>query len=301
MENENKNQCPRCFRIFSSQQRLQSHLRRKLPCKYSEFAAPVPEYANENSMIHLAKSQNLTLEPNSQCICEFCGVCFTQKYNLTKHQKYNCKKIKECLLNDSKSIYDLKKTVSLLVEKIAQLEEKPSNTNIVNNNLQVICVNHNDNYLDMLSEQWNDFDKALEYIKDCALSHLIGDCKLIEKIYLEGYNSHKHQFPPSIHYTDKNRTKIAYFNEKKEKMIDNKGIILGKKLANNLQNSYLKGVNHLINENLNNHKCPNKLLEDYDLQTWNSHIYELSDPKYQKKLMSQLNIPNHNPLTTKEF
>jgi hypothetical protein len=39
---------------------------------------------------------------------------------------------------------------------------------------------------------------------------------------------------------------------------------------------------------------PNKLLDDYDLQTWNAHIYELSDCKYQKKLVGQLDIPNKN-------
>jgi uncharacterized protein YbcI len=85
----------------------------------------------------------------------------------------------------------------------------------------------------MLTTKWNNFDKALDYIKDCALSHLNGDCKLVEKIYLSEDNNKS-----SIYYIDKNRTKIVYFNENKDKVIDNKGILLGKKLANNLQNSW---------------------------------------------------------------
>ena len=32
----------------------------------------------------------------------------------------------------------------------------------------------------MLTEKWKSFDKALEYIKDCALSNLSGDCQLIK-------------------------------------------------------------------------------------------------------------------------
>src|SRR5260221_64032 len=75
----------------------------------------------------------------------------------------------------------------------------------------------------------------------------------------------------SIYFIDKNRTRIEYFNEKKEKMRENKELF-GRKLANNLQNSYLKGINYLITQNLDNRQCPNKFLEDYDIQSWNSHI-----------------------------
>ena len=93
-----------------------------------------------------------------------------------------------------------------------------------------------------------------------------------------------------MHYTDKSRTRIQYYNEKKELVKETKELF-GRKLANNLQNSYLKGVNFLLTRNLENRGCPNKFLEEYDLQTWNGHIYELSDVKYQKKFINQLDIP----------
>ena len=139
--NNNKNRCPRCLHNFSSPQRLQSHLRRKLPCKYSELSPP--KQVNENSphswgdrfprdLNHEAPPKLNTHLKNITCekvkfICEFCGICFTQKYNLNKHQKYNCKKLTQSVLTDDTSISDLKKTVSLLVDKIAKLEENPSN------------------------------------------------------------------------------------------------------------------------------------------------------------------------------
>ena len=139
----------------------------------------------------------------------------------------------------------------------------------------------------MLTDRLGDFSKALEYIRDCALSNLTGDCKLITKIYFsEGISEQN-----NIYYTDKGRTRIAYFNEKEEKSIDSTELF-GRKLANNLQNSYLKGVNHLINQNLNNRQCPNKFLEEYDIQTWNQHIYELSNQKYQRKILNNLNLPS---------
>ena len=225
-------------------------------------------------------------------ICPSCGKSFTRRDNMLVHQKKSCKVVKELqtrkLINKAtrgllEQNCDLEEKLKSLEQRMINLEEKPSNIT-VNNQLQVVCVGNNDNYLDMLTEDWG-FDRALGFIKDCALSNLTGDCKLIEKIYLDNHES--------ITYLDKNRTKLTYFDEKQNKIVDIRGTQLGKKLANNLQNSYLKGVNYLINQNLMNRACPNRFLEDYDIQAWNQHIYELSDSRYQRKILSQLEIPEH--------
>ena len=73
---------------------------------------------------------------------------------------------------------------------------------------------------------WYTFFKKV--IKDCALSNLSGDCQLIKRMYLTNNND--------VHFIDKSRTRIEYFTEKKEKIIDSKELF-GRKLANNLQNS----------------------------------------------------------------
>ncbi len=253
---------------------------------------------------HKHTKHNLTKRKKYRC--EYCGFRFTRKDNMKAHQRKSCRVLVkgENFIESSpppspsppepaRSLPQEKKTpqhlaleakVEMLEKQIAQLMDKP---NVINNQniLQVVCVGNNDNYLDMLTEQWG-FDKALGFIRDCALSNVSGDCKLIEKIYLDDDQT-------TIRYVDRSKTKIEYFNERREKVIDNKGLQLGKKLANNLQNSYLKGVNYLINNNLENKVCTNKFLEDYDLQTWNQHIYELSDTRYQKRIVNQLNIP-HN-------
>ena len=286
--------CPKCLHNFSRSNRLQSHLNRKKPCVEVSTPQKQPD----------------------PIICTYCQKPFARKDNLLAHLKNNrCPQfnieaklltLEKKLTEKDKQITEKDKQIAELIEKnplsdqsptlsekVATLvkemadlktdiKENPRINNQINNQiLQVVCVGQNDNYLDMLTQQLGDFDKALEYIKDCALSDLSGDCKLIGKMYLNG---------ETVQFTDKNRTKITYYNENKEKIVDSKELF-GKKIANNLQNSYLKGVNHLINQNLENRRCPNKFLEEYDLQTWNQHIYSLSDIKYQKQLVNHLDIP----------
>ena len=197
--------------------------------------------------------------------CEYCRGGFTRKDSLNRHQKNGCKVIKltsNDLLPRKDSEINLQETLMAFTKKVEAdrlkdkkiyeemitnkitAELKNKQFNVTNNQvLQVVCVGNNDNYLDMLTEQL-DFERALGFIRECALSSLSGDCRLIERIYLNQNNE------SGIHYVDKNRTKLEYYNEKKEKIIDHRGFLLGKKLANNLQNSYLKGVNYLITQNL---------------------------------------------------
>jgi hypothetical protein len=112
------------------------------------------------------------------------------------------------------------------------------NKSPINQTLNIICVTGHDNYLDMLTDRMGDFNQAIEYIKDCALSDLVGDCKLIEKIY----GNHRHELSFTIH---PKQSKVTYHNEQSEKITESKDSF-AKKLANNLQNSYLKGINLII-------------------------------------------------------
>ncbi len=300
-ENQEKNYiCHVCQKHFKHLHHLKSHLNRKNPCVFSEKAI-------DNDYIN----------------CDYCNKKFTKKGNLLIHlKKQRCTKIPIGYFNDvefnsSDITYDLTERLIILenqlaekderiaekderiahltensfptsyvLEKLEKFEQKfaeiTENPRIIQNNLQIVCVGQNDNYLDMLTQQWGNFNKALEYIRSCALSSLVGDCKLLEKIYITDQ-------PNSIQYINKGKTKIQYFDENNNKIVDNK-IGFGKKIANNLQNSYLKGINHLINDNLDNNRCPNKFLDNYDLQTWNQHIYELSNVNYHKKIVDNLNI-----------
>ena len=284
--------CQICLKSFSRSNRLQSHLNKKKPCKpplaidppsqpsscnpsstIKKEKAPPFEFSKGPPIKITLKSQKITLKDEIILLKEQIA---SQNIQLTQLAET------QIPLKTLELLEEIREQVSHNNKQIAELKEKP----MVNNQiLQIVCVGQNDNYLDMLTQQYGNFERALEFIKDCALSQLSGDCKLINKIYFE---SQKNQ--PSIQFLDKKRTKIEYFNEKKEKISDSKEMF-SRRIANNLQNSYLKGVNHLINKNLESRGCPNKFLDDYDIQEWNSHIYTLSDEKYQKKIVNQLNIP----------
>ena len=134
-------------------------------------------------------------------ICEYCNKQFSNKHNLLKHIKLNrCLSKNNHQINDSlilnefkKEICDLKNIIknkendhqitSKLIEQqvqkqlqiqeekfekqIKELKNKPSNINQI---LQVVCLGNNDNYLDMLTDRFSNFDQAISYIKNCALS-----------------------------------------------------------------------------------------------------------------------------------
>ena len=296
---DTKNQCPKCLKIFSSPQRLRSHSESKKNCqiKLGKFVCQFCQKSFSRKFYlnkHLEKHKDSTSDPiDNQTVKPLFPIKLILKTNhdtndptnqlnfLKKQADEQTHIIAQLVEKQNQKITELiESKIAEQNQKIAELMQKPHN--VINNNLNIICVGQNDNYLDMLTQQLG-FDRAIEYIKDCALSSLTGDCKLIEKIYIENH-------PESITYIDKKRAKIQYFDENGNKIIDNKAQF-GRKVANNLQNSYLKGINHLITENLNNKRCPNKFLEDYDIQAWNQHIFDLSELGYQKKIVNNLNIP----------
>ena len=163
-----------------------------------------------------------------------------------------------------------------------RLEELAREPRIQNNILQVVCVGPNDNYLDMLTDHCG-FAQALEYVKACALSDINGDVRLLQKIYFTGNEDN-----PPIRFLDKKRNKASFRDENKKQINDPSGHILSQRLGNNLQNTYLKGINHLITKNIENRQCPNKFLDDFDLITWNQHIYDLSNADRRRKIVKQL-------------
>jgi hypothetical protein len=232
--------------------------------------------------INNVHSQERDIKCEKKFPCPLCERSFTRKYDMEKHIRTQHPRQEETPLHNETIVSELISRINQLEENICELKNKPS----TNQTLNVICVTGHDNYLDMLTDRLGDFNQAIEYIKDCALSNLAGDCKLIEKIY----TNQNHEMSFTINLKQSN---VTYHNEHQEKVTEPKGQFI-RKLANNLQNSYLKGINSLIDDNLNQRRNPNQLLADYDLVEWNRHIYQLSDTQHQRKLLSQLNLVTTN-------
>jgi Zn-finger nucleic acid-binding protein len=287
-------QCPRCLQLFKKKYNLTRHLSRVYLC---DIVHQISNKTNETSRNY----DQQPFDPET-AICQYCNIRLKHKRNLNRHYDTCASKVRiasvspdlhdeinqlRVQLNDIKLCQKASQQTSTsnddIRKQLEELKKRPpqiiENHNHNHNFLQLVCIGKNDNYLDMLTDQIG-FDRAIGFIKDCALSQLSGDCKLLEKIYFENRE-------PNIMTLDRNRSKLEFVDEYQRKVVDVGGVQLRKRLANNLQNSYLKGVNHLIKETF-------ERLDDYDLQSWNKHIYELSDAKYQKKMLSQLNIPLKN-------
>lgn len=276
---ENKYQCTICNGIFMDKEAILYHLDEKcimnmidninkLPRSIleSQFSLMKTETTN-NNVSKILKSHDV-IDNNS---------IFSHLFNELKQE---IKQTKQELHTN------IKQTEDRLSDTIENIKNKPSITNnTINENLQILCLDSNKNCMDVLVEKYGDFHQALEFVKGCALSQMTGDVRLIEEVYL---NSDEH---PAFWYMDKKRHKMGWIDEKNQKNIDVGGKIILRKLVNNLQNGYLKGVNYLINKNLDEKRCPNKFLAEYDIQAWNRHIYNLCDEKYQKKLFDHLDIP----------
>jgi uncharacterized C2H2 Zn-finger protein len=246
--------CDRCQKAFKQRYLYVNHLKRKTLC---------PLKGTEDSNYK----------------CSGCDRIFSRKYHLKRHMEESCPYLKN-MPEKSEEITKICKTVSLLQYKVDELEKRQP----IQNNLQIVCVNPNENYFDLLSGRMGGFQQALEFIKDCALSRLNGDCRLIEKIYFEQESSSLVSTLPPIR-RNKNQT-IEYIDSAQKNVIDDPhGVKLCEILANNIQNSYLKGIRIVVNDN--------DMIKIYesDVDAWRSHIYDLSTYKYQKQLMTTLKIP----------
>lgn len=324
------NYCYRCLMSFDRHSRIIEHLSKKKRClinnpKYDiKYDQKIMSLFNQQGFdIESDFNQNVIQITEDQKICYQCqlckhkspnkaiisrhlmNVCMCQKYiiknellNLMNKSSTVKKKTKSKMMSETDLIYEhitneIKEMGAKLNEKLNSFDRDLSNiknkpTNI--NNFQVLCLDSNQNSLDLLIEKYGDFNRAIEFIKGCALSNISGDVRLIEKIYLES----KH---PAFWYLDKKRHKMGWIDENGHKLVDIGGKLVMRKLANSLQSGYLKGVTYLVQKNLDNRHTNKQFLEDYDIQAWNDHIYNLRDEKYQAKLLSCLDIGHQSPET----
>ncbi len=264
-------------------------------------------------------TQHVTIEDLiGKHTCPHCQNNYAQKSSLTRHLKDNtCRALAPIIPKGSlvKELADLREqnkeileqnkvmhsSMQKITESLTQLKSgggvPPAPTPAINNNnLQVMCLNTKDNLLDILTER-EGLPNALTYIKGCALARLAGDCRILEKAYkLESDQ-------PAIMYANKSKTQYVYYDDRQRRTIESNSKVMAKKLADILQRSYLKGMQsfrtNLLEEERDDYVAPilsyasdqMPELEPYDLHTWNAHIHELRDEKYQKKVLSSMRIP----------
>lgn len=156
------------------------------------------------------------------------------------------------------------------------------NSNNVQQSINIICVGANDDFNKILSDKMGE-EQAKNYILECAKNNLEGDINLLKKIYFED----KKDIEYPIKFLDRSRNKVEFIDENFQKVIDPKGLELGKRLCGNLQNGYLLHVNKILEANLNQQN-DGKFLDEFDLLNCQNHIYELSSQKYRRMLLNAI-------------
>jgi hypothetical protein len=237
--------------------------------------------------------------PEDRVICPNCDKSLKNKESLRKHLSMKrCISLRETQLvvietPMAPTMMDLYEMMKAMKNEIATMKasqpKSGQQTHNQNNNLNVMCLTNHDDLLEILTLQGTT-KQALTFVKNCALAKLAGDCKILQRVYFPPDQ------PPALMYANKTKSHYVYFNEKHERVIETNPKIIAKMLAENVQRSYLKGAHNLKDSNgkplsvsADHPMIP--VIEEFDLQSINSHIYELDDERYQTKLLKSLKIP----------
>jgi hypothetical protein len=251
------------------------------------------------------KKPNITCEEIvSTCSCPHCQQVFTSQNNLTRHiNKLRCKVLKDNLLisriadqvrnelsaerNELAVIRDesLLEKVKALESRLASLSNQGS---INNNNLNVMCLGSKDDLFQILVSRSNIIE-ALTVIKNSALGRLTGACQLLEKVYFPP------NMKPAIMLANTTKTQYIYYDENKNRIVESNAKVIAKKLADHLQRAYLKSSCEFSREHQDRNDEETRkgrpILEPYDMDILNTHIQQLQDDRYQKKILAGMNIP----------
>jgi hypothetical protein len=242
--------------------------------------------------------------------CPICPKIYTNKDSLRKHLSRNVCKIPDPQdLSQTNTINSLVKLVTemrdeiqvirsvqgdtqgkvdFIKQQVSQLPQSQITNNTQNNNqnLNVLCFGKDDDFLKILADKSTP-QKALEFVRDCALSSADGDCRLLNRVY----------FPPgvkpAITYGNKSKTVFVYYDEKFNRVTEKNKNVIAKKIADNLQRCYLKGSLNLKDPDdksvpLSKNDLP---MYSYDRETLTKHVHSLQEGKYQVNLLRYLDIP----------
>ncbi len=174
------------------------------------------------------------------------------------------------------------------------------------------CLTSKDNLLFELADQIS-MPNALKYVRDSALNQLLGDCRLLQRIYTNVYR-------PAIMHTEPKRVQYLYYNENNDLVSEINRQALAKKLSENLQRTYVSARDILIrnvcvcrddSDSDSDSECECECecrrdgyltpLDETDLQIWDEHINKLKKKKYQRQLLDSLEVPHINDIYNQEL
>ena len=231
-----------------------------------------------------SESDSFIESPLSTYQCKYCDKNFTRMSSLRKHielkrcRGYELTVLKMHLTDEISSLKaNLEANLTALSNQIKEVKTTNVNniSNNINNNFNMrVYVSAKDDYLSILSDKMGP-NEALEFVKDCGLSGINGDVKLLMKVYFDGISDKD----VPIRFHNKQRLGLSYRDEHGRIIKEHNGDGLATKLGKNIQNTYLHGSKELSNSNQ---------LPPYDMAQWITHTNNLCDPGIRRKVLRQL-------------
>jgi hypothetical protein len=283
---------------FALQNFPKSPLILTLPLLQSDTA--INQRFNEDSQL---TGQNL--KPNSRLISVTSEIM--AKGNLDPQIKQNrCKGIKamkkqgpEIRLKNEQNLIKFNKMKRMIQEdvKVAQTRVIPNTSNP-----NAMYLGSKDNILDVLVAKKGIF-RAIKMVKKATIEGLYGACAILQDEHLLEAER------PLIMHPGKSLDTYVYYDGNNQRVVETSSVIMGQKLADFVRKTYVKGL-HCLKKNIMGmektgegqpyKKEMSKLrqvdlrefeLDTYDIEYWMVSIHELSDERYQKKLLKGIKIP----------
>lgn len=154
MQNMSIYVCKRCNKVYTHKNKYTKHINRKFPCRKKEKSK-----INSNKYItnilnntdDEQKKSEIVTENNIKC--PYCSNSFSQKSNLYRHLRDNCRKNKDGRKNINSELLEQKKITNILEKKYEEIKKeieqlkgsnRPNNS-IVNNSNNNINSNNTNN------------------------------------------------------------------------------------------------------------------------------------------------------------
>jgi len=291
--------CPYCHQVFTTKQRLISHLSRNNKC-YDVTVIGVPPILLELMGFNQDKKDETVIpEPikekpiemtnentDIKYICVKCQKTFVSQKNLDKHMSsIKCHKKGTVIENNELPIIFKSKAENKKQVKPPTPPKPPKNEDIPKTKeyqypQQNIKYIMKENYVTSLTEIMGSQEMAFNFIRTCIQTKIRGGINLLYKVYFEG----KEYKDYPIEIVDAKTRKIYYKTPDKIELDEN-AVRIKAILIDNLRNCYLQFCNHIISTNLEN---TDVIFNDYDLADIQNHILELADEKKKDRIISGL-------------
>lgn len=288
--------CPYCHNVFTTKQRLISHLTRNNKCYDNSIGVPpilmeLIGFSNDDK--NKTSEEPVVSEPANNTsisvICSGCSKKFISQKNLDRHittgkchgsSTSNSKVITQTLDMNIPVIYKSKKETEIKIKKKEKVKEKEKEVVIVPEQRTHVKYIEKEDYVSYLTQQLGTTEQAFKFIRNCIQSKLRGCINLLYKIYFE--NKVYLDYP--IEIVDIKTHKV-YYKTDSNIILDENCNHIKSVMIDNIRNCYLQFCNNIINSNLDDNHV---LFDDYDIGDIQSHILELSDEKKKDRVISGL-------------